>query len=43
MDEAIISWNIPNAVTIFLMAVIGFLLFGAVVSAMRRLGGKNDG
>jgi len=30
MDRTLISWNVPNVVTIWLMLAIGFLIFALV-------------
>lgn len=37
MNETVITWSVPNFITIFLMAVIGSLVFGFAVSAGRKV------
>lgn len=36
MNETIISWNVPNWLTIVLMALIGFAGIGLVVRSMNK-------
>ena len=41
MDRTLISWNIPNLITIPLMAFIAFLIVGVVYQfAMKAKGGS---
>lgn len=43
MQENIISWNVPNWVTVVLMAGIGYFLFGAVMTFVKnRQSGGNQ-
>ena len=40
MDRTLIAWNLPNMITIPLMAAIGFLIAGAAWQVVRsRMGG----
>ena len=36
MNETIITWNVPNWITVVLMAGIGFLVLGVASQAIRR-------
>ena len=41
MDRTLISWNVPNVITIWLMLAIGFLLIALVGNyAAAWIGGK---
>ena len=41
MERTIISWNIPNWITVVLMATAGFLVIGLVSQVlMTKLGSK---
>lgn len=46
MDRTLISWNVPNLVTVALMAFIGFLVLGTVyqvaMKAATGSGGSNN-
>lgn len=45
MNETVITWTPQNWLTVFLMVVLGSVIFGAILSAvsgMRRNGGKSD-
>jgi len=43
MDRTLISWNIPNIITIWLMAAIGFLIVGLLAQlAMKAMGGGSN-
>jgi hypothetical protein len=43
MSESIITWNVPNWLTIVLMAFLGFAVFGFAINAAKRLkGGGNE-
>jgi hypothetical protein len=35
MEENIISWNLPNWITIFLMAALSFAIAGAIAGVVR--------
>ena len=37
----IISWNFTNWMTVFLMALVGFIAVRLVLDAAARLGGQN--
>lgn len=41
MEESVISWNLPNIVTVILMVMIIWILFGAVGHFVFRQGGKS--
>lgn len=45
MERTMISFNIPNLITINLMAWLGFLVFGALYQAVakKRSGGTSAG
>lgn len=43
MERSIIQWNVPNLVSITLMAAVGFVLIGFVKSALRGFGKKSGG
>lgn len=38
MERTIISWNLPNWITIFLMAAFGYALVGLARQAMMQYG-----
>lgn len=38
MERTIISWNIPNWITIFLMAAAGYAVLGGIRQVMMRAG-----
>jgi hypothetical protein len=40
MNETIITWNVPNWITITLMAFLGFAVFGIGINAAKRLKGS---
>lgn len=43
MDRNLISWNIPNLITVPLMAMIAFLAVGLIWQvAMKGFGGGNN-
>lgn len=42
MNETIISWNVPNWITIVLMAVLGFAIIGAGTNMFMRMKGGTD-
>ncbi len=43
MDKALISWSVPNMITIWLMLAIGFLVFTfAAQFGMKALGGDSS-
>jgi hypothetical protein len=42
VEKTIISWNVPNVITIWLMLFLGLILFAAgSQAAMSFLGGKS--
>lgn len=41
MDRTYISWNIPNLVSVALMAAIAWLLFGLVVQVSKKYVGSS--
>jgi hypothetical protein len=43
MEKTLISWNVPNLITIWLMLAIGFLLLTLATSAAGNwFNGRND-
>lgn len=38
MEENIITWNLPNWITIVLMATLGFAILAAVAGMLRKRG-----
>lgn len=44
MEENIITWNLPNWITIMLMAVLGYAILAAVAGMLRKrgIGSKQD-
>ena len=36
MTDNIITWNLANWVTVVLMALVGFMLVGALVAAVKK-------
>jgi hypothetical protein len=36
MDENIITWNLPNWITVVLMVMVGFAVLAAVAGVMRK-------
>lgn len=40
-EPVIITWNFTNWVTIVLMALLGFMVFGLVVNGFMRIKSKN--
>ncbi len=40
MNETILTWNVPNWITVVLMAVLGFAVFGAAAHLIA--GGKQN-
>lgn len=41
MERTIISWNIPNWITVVLMATAGFLIIGVVSQVLMNKFGSN--
>lgn len=37
MEPVVITWNFTNWVTVVLMALIGFMIFGLVVNGFTRM------
>lgn len=42
MNETIISWNVPNWITIVLMAVLGFAVLGVASNVVMKMKGGQD-
>jgi hypothetical protein len=42
MDETIISWNVPNWITIVLMAFLGFAVVGFATKLLLKAKGGGD-
>lgn len=42
MSESIITWNVPNWLTIVLMAFVGFAVFGVAINAAKRMNGHSN-
>ena len=40
MERAYLEWNLPNFISVLLMAAVGFTLLGFISSAMRGFGDK---
>lgn len=32
MDASYLQWNLPNWITVFLMTIVGFAVFGVIAS-----------
>lgn len=43
MERTIISWNIPNWITIFLMAAAGYAVLGVIRQVMMKGQGMTSG
>jgi len=43
MNETILTWNVPNWITVVLMAVLGFAIIGTVAHLISGNGAKNEG
>lgn len=43
MSETILSWNVPNWITVVLMALVGFAIVGFVARAVGNMEAKNEG
>jgi hypothetical protein len=42
MEETIITWNIPNWITIVLMAILGFAVLGMAGKALSKMRDSNN-
>jgi len=40
MDRFYLQWNVPNWITVVLMAAVGMLLVGAIASGIRAYTGQ---
>lgn len=40
MERSLISWNVPNLITVPLMAILGFLLLATVWQVAQRFAAK---
>lgn len=38
MEQSILTWNVPNFVTVILMVALGILLFGFVAKTVQSQG-----
>lgn len=38
----ILTWNVPNWITVVLMAVLGFAVIGLAANATKKLGSNNE-
>lgn len=36
MEKTLISWNVPNIISVWLMAAVGFLVVGLVYQVVRQ-------
>lgn len=36
MEETILTWNLPNWITVTLMAVVGFAVVAAITGVVRK-------
>lgn len=43
METTLISWNLPNFITIVLMAIVGFLIIGFVCQGVLKMSGNGAG
>ena len=43
MERTLIAWNVPNLITVPLMAFVGFLLFAVIWQFVMQAGSKNGG
>lgn len=43
MERSLISWNIPNLITVPLMAILGWLLLVVVWQLVMKMWGGNGG
>lgn len=42
MNETILTWNVPNWITVVLMAVLGFAAFGLVAGTLAKMKARDD-
>lgn len=42
MDRTLISWSVPNMITIWLMFLLGFLLLGLASQFWQRSSGQSN-
>lgn len=42
MNENIITWNMPNWITVVLMVSLGFAILGAAAGVMRKRSANSD-
>lgn len=42
MERTLISWSLPNFVTIVFMALLGWLIVGCFAQGVRKYAGKTD-
>ena len=42
MERTYLEWNLPNFISVLLMAAVGFTLIGFVGSALRGFGGDKQ-
>ena len=42
MDETVLSWTVPNWITVVLMVILGFALLGLVGNGIAKVRGRND-
>ena len=42
MEPVVITWNFTNWVTVVLMALIGFMIFGLVTNGFMRMKAKGE-
>lgn len=40
--ETILTWNVPNWITVVLMAVLGFAAIGLIAKSVNKLSTKNE-
>lgn len=43
MDRSLITWNVPNIVSVWLMAAVGFLVVGIAAQFLMGKSGQSDG
>jgi hypothetical protein len=42
MEQTILTWNITNWITVVIMSLLGFMIFGLVAHGFNRMSNKQD-
>lgn len=42
MDETVLTWTVPNWITVLLMVILGFAVIGAGVKVIANMKAKSD-